>query len=157
VRQVLADLDPDALTWRPDPDANSIGWLVWHLIRVQDDHLAELAGRPQVWQQDAWPARFGLETSTLETGYGHTSQQVAAVRPESAAALLDYHERVAEHTRELLATIGSDDLDRIIDTSYDPPVTLGVRLVSVISDNLQHAGQAGYLRGMYERTVGSPR
>jgi hypothetical protein len=38
----------------------------------------------------------------------------------------------------------------VVDASWDPPVTLGVRLVSVISDDLQHAGQAAYLRGMIE-------
>lgn len=140
VHRAVDGLAADALTWRPDRDANSIGWLVWHLTRVQDDHVAELAGQPQVWQQDDWPARFGLDPLTTETGYGHTPDQVARVRPDSVETLVDYHQIVAARTREFLATVAADDLDRIIDDAYDPPVSMGVRLVSVISDNLQHAG-----------------
>ncbi|MEX2486867.1 MAG: DinB family protein [Nitriliruptoraceae bacterium] len=153
VRQSLDGLAADALTWQPEPDANHIGWLVWHLTRIQDDHIAELAERPQVWQQNDWPTRFGFASDTLETGHGHTAAQVAALRPESVTTLLDYHERVASGTQAFLGSLTAEDLDRIIDTSYDPPVTMGVRLVSVIADNLQHAGQARYLRGIYERTV----
>ena len=54
------------------------------------------------------------------------------------------HARTVAH----LAGLSEADLDRVVDERWDPPVTLGVRLVSVISDDLQHAGQAAYLRGL---------
>lgn len=151
--RTAAGLDADGLTFRPDPDANSIGWLLWHLTRVQDDHLSEVAGREQAWTQDGWHTRLGLALDPSETGFGHSSEQVAQVRIESPGPLLDYHDAVTERTRELLASLDSGDLDRIIDRSWDPPVSVGVRIVSVIGDCLEHVGQAQYVRGLYERRI----
>jgi len=157
VERSVGGLDADALAYRPEAGANSIGWLVWHLTRIQDDHVAEIAGRDQVWMVDGWADRFGMEADPHNTGYGHTSEQVAALRPGTPNLLTGYHAAVAERTREYLQMIDETELDRIIDTSYDPPVSVGVRLVSVISDNLQHAGQAMYVRGILERVgVGRP-
>ena len=137
---------------RPDPDANSIAWLVWHLTRIQDDHVADIAGREQVWTADGWHGRLGLPVNETETGYGHTSEQVASIRVDHPGLLLGYHDAVVDRTVEYVGGIDAAELDRVIDTSYDPPVTVGVRLVSVISDNIQHAGQARYVRGIYDRT-----
>lgn len=150
VREAVEGLSPAALAWQPAPGTNPIGWLVWHLARVQDDHVAELAGGPQVWD-DRWAARFGLPAGTQDTGYGHTPEQVATVRPEGAEVLLDYLAAVTEVTQRFLATVTADDLDRVVDTSWDPPVTTGVRLVSVLDDDVQHAGQVAYLRGLRDR------
>lgn len=150
-------LDAEQLAWRPDPGANSIAWLVWHLTRIQDDHVAELAGAEQKWTQDGWAQRFGRPADPGDTGFVHTAEQVAAIRPDGPDVLRDYHADVAGRTRDYLATIDAEMLDEIVDASYDPPVSVGVRLVSVISDNLQHAGQARYLRGMLDRHVaGAP-
>jgi hypothetical protein len=151
VHQAAGGLDADGLRFRPDPEANSIAWLVWHVTRIQDDHVSELAGREQAWTGEGWAARLGMRADPAETGYGHTSEQVAAVRPDAPDALLAYHDAVAARTSEYLESIDSDELDRIVDRSYDPPVSAGVRLVSVISDNLQHAGQAEYVRGIVDR------
>lgn len=144
-------LDADALTWRPDPQANSIAWLVWHLTRIEDDHVAHLAGVDQIWAGDSWPERFGLPAGTMDHGYGHTPEQVAAVRPASADVLIDYHDLVADQTLHYIDKVDAAELDRIVDRSWDPPVTAGVRLTSVIGDTLQHLGQAAYVRGLYER------
>lgn len=153
VRDAVEGLDADALSWQPEPGANPIGWLVWHITRVQDDHVAELAGRGQVWLEAGWAPRFGLAEGVTDIGYGHSLTQVRSVRPDGVAVLLDYLDEVTARTRGFLTTIGPDDLDRVIDTSWDPPVTMGVRLVSVIGDCLQHAGQAAYLRGLHDRTT----
>ncbi len=152
VRRALDGIDPEALTWRVEPEANPIGWLVWHLTRIQDDHVADLAKTEQVWLTEDWAGRFGLDGATTDTGHGHTVEQVATIRPDGVDALLGYLDAVTERTRGFLTTIGDEDLDRVIDRSWDPPVTMGVRLVSVIGDNLQHAGQAAYLRGVHDRT-----
>jgi len=141
----------DDLVASPASGANTIGWLVWHLTRIQDDHVADLLGREQVWTTGPWPARFGLDSDTDDTGYGHGTADVAAVRPESAAALTDYYSAVAERTSEFLASLTEADLDRVVDEHRDPPVTLGVRLISVADDDIQHAGQAAYVRGLLGR------
>ena len=144
-------LDAEGLAFRPEADANSIAWLVWHLTRIQDHHLSEIAGRDQAWTADEWAVRLGMKADPDETGFGHTSEQVAAVRPAGPRDVLAYHDAVAARTQQYLSTVDDEELDRVIDRSYDPPVSVGVRLVSVISDNLQHAGQAQYLRGIVER------
>ena len=152
----VGDLDGEALVWRPDPQANSIAWLVWHLTRIQDDHIADLAGHEQTWTADGWAEHFGLPADSMDTGFGHSPEHVAAIDPEGPGVLLEYQDRVADRTRRYLRELNSDDFDRVIDRSFDPPVTVGVRLISVIGDALQHTGQAAYVRGLYERRT-SPR
>jgi uncharacterized damage-inducible protein DinB len=151
VRRAVDGLDEDALAFRPDAGANSIAWLVWHLTRVQDDHIADVAGTVQLWTSGGWAERFGLPFETDATGYGHASSDVAEVRGVSAADLIGYHDAVCASTLAYLATLRDEDFDEVVDTSWDPPVTLGVRLVSVIADDLQHAGQAAYVRGIIGR------
>ena len=151
VEGAIDGLDADALAFRPDADANPIGWLVWHLTRVQDDHVSELAGREQAYTELGFHDRFGLPLDPSEIGYGHTSEQVAALRVDGPAVLVEYLRAVTERTREYLATVDAGELDRIVDRRWDPPVTAGVRLVSVIDDCIQHAGQAAYVRGLLDR------
>ena len=154
VREVVYDaaigLTPQQLAFRPAPDANSIAWLVWHLTRIQDDHVAGVAQTEQVWTSGGWAPRFGFAEGSRDTGYGHNSSQVAAVQVESAEVLTAYFDAVHERTMRFVATLTDADLPRAVDDSWDPPVTLAVRLISVISDDLQHAGQAMYLRGIIE-------
>ncbi|MBC8094066.1 MAG: DinB family protein [Pseudonocardia sp.] len=146
-----ADLTPEQLTWRADPDANTIAWLLWHLARVQDDHVAGVADVQQVWTAQGWAARFALPFDVDDIGYGHSGAEVAAVDVDSAKLLTDYVDAVHEQTLRLLRTLTDADLDRVVDAEWDPPVTLGVRLVSVINDDLQHVGQAAFLRGLIGR------
>lgn len=150
VRRVVGGLSPDALAFRPDADANSIAWLVWHLTRIQDDHVADVAGIEQAWAADGWAKRFALPFDVADTGYGHSTADVAAVQVD-AELLTGYYDAVHERTVDYVRTIADADLDRIVDRSWDPPVTLGVRLISVVSDDLQHAGQAAFVRGLAER------
>src|SRR3954462_5393672 len=147
LRRAVEGLTPEQLAARVDPGANPIGWLAWHLLRVQDDHVAEVAGSEQVWTADGWARRFDLPVDDSATGYGFGSEQVAQVRVRSVDFLLGYADAVHRRTAEYLRTLGDDDLDRVVDDSWDPPVTLGVRLVSVLSDDLQHVGQAAYVPG----------
>jgi len=143
-------LTEEELTFRVDPEANSIAWLVWHLTRIQDDHVSGLSGSPQVWTDRHWFERFDLPFDVSDTGYGHDPDAVAAVRVD-AASLLAYFEDVHTATTAYLGTLTETDLDRVVDTGWDPPVTVGVRLVSVIADDLQHVGQAAFIRGIVHR------
>ncbi|WP_067469064.1 mycothiol transferase [Actinomadura macra] len=152
VHEAAGGLTPDQLVFRADADANTVAWLVWHLSRVQDDHIADAAGTPQIWTSDGWEGRFGLPFASSETGYGHTRAEVAAVRVESADLLTGYHDAVHDRTVAYVGTLTDGDLDRVVDEAWDPPVTLSVRLVSVVSDALQHAGQAAFVRGLAQRS-----
>jgi hypothetical protein len=150
VDSAVDGLTPDQLSWRADRDANTVAWLVWHLTRIEDDHVADAFGTDQVWTTQGWAERFALPFDTAATGYGHSSAEVAAVRLDRDA-LSGYQHDVADRAVELLGGVTDDDLDRVVDERWDPPVTLGVRLVSVVSDGLQHAGQAAFVRGLIER------
>lgn len=145
---VVDGLDAEQLAWSPAPDANSIGWLVWHLTRVQDHHLAELLDADQVWETGDWAERFGVEPDATNTGYGHTPEQVARIRADGPETLRGYYAAVAERMGTFLTGLQAEDLDRIVDERWDPPVTLGVRLVSILDDDIQHAGQAKFVRGL---------
>ncbi|MGY1636094.1 DinB family protein [Geodermatophilus sp. SYSU D00742] len=148
LRSTVEGLSADDLARRVGPDANPIGWLTWHLLRVQDDHVSDVAGTDQVWTSDGWADRFGLPVDDTATGYGMSSEDVAAVRVPSAELLLGYSAAVHQRTADFLQGLSDEDLDRVVDERWDPPVTLGVRLVSVLSDDLQHLGQAAYVRGL---------
>ncbi len=148
VHEVVGGMSADQLAYRPEPTANSIGWLIWHLTRVQDDHIADVAGTDQAWLADGWSDRFGLPFEDRATGWSHTAEEVGAFRVDSGELLSGYHDAVYVRTLAFVRTLTEPDLDRIVDTRWDPPVTLGMRLVSVIDDDAQHAGQAAYLRGL---------
>ena len=148
VRSAVRDLSPEQLAYAPREGANTIAWLVWHLTRIQDDHVAEVTGVEQVWMNGDWPSRFGLPQGTLDTGYGYTAEQVVTVRAAGLGDLVEYYDAVHARTIAYLEHLTDDDLDRIVDEGWDPPVTLGVRLVSVADDDAQHIGQAAYLRGL---------
>jgi uncharacterized damage-inducible protein DinB len=148
VHEVVDGLSSADLVWTPAEGANSIGWLVWHLTRVQDDHVADLLDEEQLWTTGAWAPRFGLAPDPANTGYGHSPEEAAFVRPDSADVLVAYYDAVAARTDAFLERLTPDDLDRIVDERWDPPVTMGVRLVSIADDDIQHAGQAAYVRGL---------
>jgi uncharacterized damage-inducible protein DinB len=150
VHEAVEGLSAEQLGTRLDDDANSIAWLCWHLARVQDDHLAHAFAVEQVWPR--FVARFELPFGPGATGYGHSSRQVAVVRADGDL-LTDYHDAVHEQTVALVSGVTDADLSRVVDERWDPPVTLGVRLVSVISDCLQHAGQAMFVRGILLRAA----
>jgi len=150
VHSAIEDASIDVLTYRADPEANTIGWLVWHLTRVQDDHIADLVGEEQLWNADGWVDRFDLPFGQGATGYGQSAEDVEGVRADAELLGL-YYDAVHARTIGYLGTLGDVDLVRIVDSSWDPPVTLAVRLVSILSDDLQHAGQASYVRGLAKR------
>ncbi len=151
VDEAVSGLDLDALHTAPEVGSNPIAWLVWHLTRVQDDHIADLVDDEQVWTSGNWGPRFGVESDPHNTGYGHSWEDVLTIRAESADVLVEYYRAVAAKTRQVLEQTTATGLDRVVDKRWDPPVTLGVRLVSIVDDDIQHAAQATYVRGLLDR------
>lgn len=151
VHDAVADLSLEQLHRRLDADANPVGWLVWHLTRVQDDHVAEVAGLKQVWTSQGFDAKFDTPFPAEAVGYGQSSHEVGKLTVPSTDLLLAYHDAVHELTAGYLGGLSEADFDRVVDRRWDPPVTLGVRLVSVVNDTLQHVGQAAYVRGILLR------
>lgn len=147
VDELAEGLTDEIANYRPAESANSIAWLIWHSARVQDIQLADVAGVEQVWTRDGWVDRFGLDLPRNDTGYGHNAEDVAKVRAP-ADLLSGYYHAVHQLTLDYVAGVTADELSRIVDTNWDPPVTASARLVSIIDDCAQHLGQAAYLRGI---------
>lgn len=147
------DRHPDGaqlLNRRPAPTANPVGWLLWHIGRVQDAQVAPLADRPEAWVAGGYADSFALPLPVEATGFGQDAAEVDAVvvRPaELRAYLTTCHDDLVDHLRR----VGADaqtQLNRVIDTDWDPPVTQGVRLISIVDDVTQHLGQADYAWGI---------
>lgn len=151
VPPLLKDADAAKLNWRPEGTGNSIAWLVWHLSRVQDDQIADVAGTESVWKSHGYAAQFGFNLDPADTGYGHTSEQVSEVRVESGKLLESYFRESSVACLAYVSTLADADLDTVVDTRWTPHVTLGVRLVSILDDIIQHAGQASYVHGLNGR------
>ena len=132
VEEAVDGLTPEQLATRPEGRGNSVAWLVWHLTRVQDDHVADAFGIEQVWTTAGWHDQFGLPFAPSATGYRHTPDEVAAVRVSSGELLTGYHRAVHDRTVALVGQVVDEDLGRIVDVRWDPPVTIGVRLVSCL-------------------------
>jgi hypothetical protein len=152
VDEITDGLTDEQANYRPSPNANSIAWLIWHSARVQDVQLAPIAGIEQVWTTEGWVDRFGLELPAHDTGYGHSPEDVAKVRV-SGDLLAGYYHAVHKVTLEFVAGVTAEDLARIVDRHWDPPVTASARLVSIIDDCAQHLGQAAYVLGIAHRRI----
>lgn len=151
VPQVVDGLSVDELLWRPDADANHIAWLVWHLARQQDDQVAHLASEESAWLGDGWVDRFGLPYPPDAHGWSMSSADVGRFTVVDPSLFGEYHAAVHDRTAALVQRLGADDYARVIDERWDPPVTVGIRLVSVLEDAAKHLGQAEYVRGLVER------
>jgi len=147
VRRAVDGLSEDQLAARPAAGANTLAWLAWHIARGQDAQVADLAGTEQVWTADGWVERFGLPFPSEALGYGMSRDDVGRVRA-SAELLLGYLDAVQDRTVAYVRTLAPEDFDPVVDDAWDPPVTRAARLVSILDDCTQHAGQAGYVRGL---------
>ena len=148
-RELQSKLDPTILNAHPGGHDNSIAWLLWHIGREIDAQLADLSGEPEVWGQFA--DRIGLGKAGEAVGYGHTSAQAHAIRVEKAGPLLDYLDAATEALTIYVRNLSDNELGAVIDETWNPPVTRGVRLVSIIDDAAQHVGQAAYIVGALGR------
>jgi hypothetical protein len=147
VDAIADELSDEVALYRPAPTANTIAWLLWHSARVQDAQLCDIAGVEEVWTRDGWVDRFGLDLPRDAHGYGHTPEEVGRVRA-SADLLAGYYHAVHKVTLEYIASVTAEELNRVVDTNWNPPVTASVRLVSIVDDSAQHLGQAAYVRGI---------
>lgn len=143
-------LDPDDARWRPDADANPVGWLLWHLTRVMDDHVAGLAEVEQAWTAQGFADRLALPYPADAVGYGQDSAEVGAFRA-TPTDVLAYHRATQELVRTHLSGVTASGLERVVDEDWDPPVTEAVRIMSVLGDATAHIGQAQYVLGLLER------
>ena len=149
--RALKDLTEKDLNWKPSSDTNSIGWLVWHLTRQQDAQMSDLMGEEQLWTKDEWYSKFGRQGEPEDVGFGHTPEQVAAFKSPDARTLLDYNREVVQRSKNYINGLSEDELGRELnEPRFQPLPTVGVRIISILNDSIQHAGQAAYVRGLLQ-------
>ncbi|MYH41088.1 MAG: DinB family protein [Chloroflexi bacterium] len=149
IRRVLEGATPELMAYQPEEGSNPVGWLAWHVMRVQDHHIAGLSGGGQAWLEEGWHERFGMAAESEDYGTGHTPEQMTAVGAPGARLLLEYDDAVWARTADYVSTLTAEALDRVLDEpQYQPLPTVGVRLVSLINHSSHHAGQMDYVRGL---------
>ncbi len=152
LHRTLPDMTEAELHGEPLPGA---GWLAWRLTRVMDNNLSRLGGQDQLWVAGGWAARFGMKPEPYDFGRGqtHTREQVRAFKAP-ADLILAYHDATFDRTTAYLQAVTPEELDRELDEpQYDPRPTVAVRLVSVLENAMNNAGQISYLKG-YHRLGG---
>jgi len=141
----LPALSAEQLNAHPAGHPNSIAWLLWHAGREIDVQLAHLSGANEVWE--SYRDKFGLGELGDSVGYGHSRDQAHQIRVSDQQLLVDYVQACLQALIEYTGTLSEEDLDEVIDHHWDPPVTRGVRLVSIVDDATQHVAQAAYAAG----------
>lgn len=142
------DLNPVTLNARPGGHDNSVAWLLWHSGREIDAQLSDLTGAEQLWTAQGFAERFDLGSEGDGIGYGHTPEQARRILVDDADLLLGYLDATLDATVAYLDRLAVAELDEVIDEEWDPPVTRGARLISVVDDAIQHLAQAAYALGM---------
>ncbi len=155
LHRALDGMSDEALAFRPAEHTNPIGWLAWHIARVEDMHVADLIEEGQLWTDGGWHQKFEMPADARDFGTRQTLDQVNAVRAPNAELLLAYYDAVATRTDAYLGALTSADLDRVLDEpQFQPLPTVGVRLNSLVHHAAHHAGQIDYLRGLRDPSVG---
>ena len=147
--KALDGLSSDELHWQPALGSNSIGWLMWHLTRVQDRALSAMEEKEQAWTAEGWHAKYGRAADPEDRGARDTPEQVAAFQPPDVETLLAYYNAVGVLTHRFLNGLALADLERPVPgLRPGEMVPLASRLMLIMDDNLQHMGQVAYLRGL---------
>jgi hypothetical protein len=141
-------LNPEVLNARPAGHDNSVAWLLWHTGRELDVQLAGLTGDEQLWTARGFDRRFDLGEVGDTVGYGHSPAEARRILVEDGAGLLDYVDAALAAVDRHLEMVTVEDLEDVVDAQWDPPVTRGARLVSILDDAIQHLAQAAYVLGM---------
>jgi len=148
--EVLEGLTMDDLHKRPAPDANTIGWLLWHTTRSLDRTVGDVINGEQLWIKDKWYIKFGRSTDSNDTGWHHTFEEVGNFRIPDIQSLRDYFNAVIQMSIKYLENLSEEGLDQLFDNSLHPGTMIPVyqRIEGNIAEHFQHVGQAAYVRGL---------
>ncbi len=129
VDRALEGLDDVTLAQQPNANSNSVAWLLWHMTRVVDTFVnSRLQSKPQLWVQDGWHQKFGMNDDPGQTGQGMSSEDLAAWTTPSRDVLLGYFEAVKTGARDYLTSLTDADLSGSVvvqASSSNPPTNPG--------------------------------
>lgn len=144
--EAAKDLTPEELAWRPGPEANPIGWILWHMLRVEDMWVQFFAQhQPELWERDGWHQKFGLPTR--DNGFGHTAEQVANFPALDRDELLSYGGAVRSGTLEYLRGLTPQEFDAI-PRERRPDMSVALMFRQIIGELFQHQGHIAYIKGL---------
>ena len=146
-KKAVEGLSTEEAYRQPAPDSNPIGWIVWHMARVEDHWLNGLfrdAG--QVWNRGGWDKKFGMDSEAR--GAGQTIEEVMSMPKIPIADLLAYFDAVRAETAPAIASVTDAQLEQVFNHPRFGEKT-GAWIVShIIVEESQHTGQVAMVRGM---------
>ena len=144
--EAVQDLTPEELVWRAGPEANPIGWILWHMLRVEDMWFQFFIQRQtEIWEKEGWNETFGMPTR--DNGFGHTQEQVDNFPALDLQTLLRYGAVVRQGTLDYLKTLGPDDY-AVVPRDQRPEMSVGAIFRQIIGEVYQHQGHIAYLKGL---------
>ena len=144
--EAVTDLTPQELAWRAGPEANPIGWILWHMIRVEDMWIQFFVQhQPEIWERDGWHQKFGLPTRN--NGFGHTPDQVSDFPNLDLSELLSYGQAVRTQTLQYLGGLSPEDYN-IVPRERRPEMSVGAVFRQIVGEFYQHQGHISYLKGL---------
>ncbi len=145
---VINDLTPEEVAWRPAGEANSIGFILWHMARVEDAWVQRpIQGKKHLWVSDGWAVKFGMPEDQRDMGHGYTVQQLDAFKTPSLDLLMGYSDAVRKATLAFLETWDPVKDNRDVKAAYGT-ITVKDVFATLIWELNQHGGQVAYVKGL---------
>ena len=151
LKRSVDGLTKEDLMTQPQPGANHIAFMIWHMTRVEDKLLHNLFQcSPQLWESGKWYERMGLPEDPKSTGFGYTAEQVSCFPSVQPHELMDYVEAVRADTLDYLENIDAASLDEKVTAPPLGEVSIGNLISILVVELAQHVGQIAYVRGLVE-------
>lgn len=147
--QAVDSLSQEELMRQPQPGANHIAFILWHMVRAEDWFFHYLFQRvPQVWESEQWHEKLNLPDDPRVTGFGYTEEQVASFPSIQLRDLIAYSEAVRARTVDYLRSVNPARFDEIAKSRLFGEVSIGNLIGHLLIELAQHVGQIAYIREM---------
>ncbi|MBI3744252.1 MAG: DinB family protein [Chloroflexi bacterium] len=147
----LEGLTHEEFARRPNGHSNSIGWIAWHMARVEDRWTNMVLNKgKQLWETHGWAEKIGMPNDPNYSGGGMTPDQVQLFKTPAVQQVKDYWSAVRATTKECYAKLTPSMLDQMVQTPFRRELKVGDVISHVLCELNQHAGQVAYLRGYYK-------
>lgn len=144
--KALDGLTQEEAAWSPEAECNSIAFILWHVIRVEDFFMNRVIQRAsELYEAEGWQEKLG--TPAKETGYQYATEQLRAWPVPKLEVLRGYANSVREKTLAFLESISPERLSEVPRPDRSPD-SIGASLSRMSTEIALHVGQIAYLRGV---------
>ena len=146
-------LTQNEIKWRPNAEANSIGFILWHMLSGEDAFVQIVfKNKPLLWISDEWYRKLNMPEEPLPVGgWDATVEQVASFPVPELKGLLDYGRAVRSETKSFLQNLSNEDFDQACHTpegNPDSSQSIGDLMAILICEMSQHIGHIAFIRGL---------